>query len=199
MSESGESNRFLNFAGGLLLGVGVCFLYVRFGIQMPAAIGVGQRITSEAIVKTAEFELLNESNSHLVRHRALAMILAQKPETFLEVDQAINNRFLGEYLRQHYDKRISNEPLVSNGLNKQPLTINPSKVGTSFVNSGTVLGTPPVGVAAKPDFVLDAMLRQKYPAATDEVINFLIKHPELRGPANQPDRQVILKSGLQIR
>ncbi len=73
---SGESNPILNFVIGLVVGVGMAFLYIRFGIELPAAMGVGQRITSEVIVKTAEFELFNSSNPALVRHRALAVILA---------------------------------------------------------------------------------------------------------------------------
>ena len=68
-----ESNPILNFLIGLFIGVAGTFLYVRFGIELPSMGGVGQRLTSQAIVKTAEYELYNSNNSAIVRRRALAV------------------------------------------------------------------------------------------------------------------------------
>ena len=198
MSGSGESNPFANFVIGLLIGVGASFLYIRFGIEMPAAIGVGQRITSEAIVKTAELELFNNSNPPLVRHRALAMILANKPETFLEVDRAIGHRFLNEFLRQHQTGYPLNGPVVVNPPNEDPLTISPSMVGTTVINAG-VLGSSGIRVANKSPSILRAMLQQKYPDASDEVIDFLVANPETHSQSDQTGRRAALPNELQTR
>ena len=132
----GESNPFFNFVIGLLIGVGASFLYIRFGIQLPAAAGVGQRITSEAIVKTAELQLFDASNPPLVRHRALAMILANEPEKFLAIDRAINHRFLNEFLRQHQSGFSLNGPVILDDNPSTLKTISRSRIGTTMIGSG---------------------------------------------------------------
>lgn len=188
----GESNRFFNFVIGLLIGVGAAFLYIRFGIELPAAAGVGQRITSEAIVKTAELQLFNPSNSPLVRHRALAVILANEPEKFLAIDQAINHRFLSEYLRQHQAGFPQNGPVVLEPNSDHLSTISRSKVGTTMLHSSAISETPSIGVAKRPNFVTQALLRQKYPDASSEIIEFLVAHPELRSKSQPVGRQASL-------
>lgn len=200
MSDSGDSNPLANFAIGLLLGVGASFLYIRFGIEMPSAIGVGQRITSEAIVKTAELELYNSRNPPLVRHRALAMILANKPDVFLEVDEAIGHRFLNEFVRRHGSTDMRNKALISgDNLDSQLQTISPSKVGTTVIQAGTVLGSPVIGVAGKSNVVAESMLRQTYPDVTDETIKFLRAHPDIQVPSIQLGREASLPNMLQSR
>jgi hypothetical protein len=193
-----ESNPFFNFVAGLLIGVGASFLYIRFGIELPAAAGIGQRITSEAIVKTAEFELFNASNSPLVRHRALAVILANRPETFLEIDQAINYRFLNEFIQRHRAGFPLDGPVIVNEPATGLTTISRSKVGTTVVDSGAIAGIPTVRRANESDFVTRAILQQKYPEASRETIEFLVAHPETRANPAQVGRQASLPNLLQL-
>ncbi len=166
---------------------------------MPSAIGVGQRITSEAIVKTAELELFNNSNSLLVRHRALAMILANKPDVFLEVDQAIGHRFLNEFVRRHGSMDATPGSLAETSHGKRLPTIAPSKVGTTVIQAGTVIGSPKIGVAKQSNFIVEPLLRQKYPGITPETVDFLVAHPEIQIPAIQIGRQAALPGTLQSR
>ena len=193
-----ESNKFVNFVFGLVVGVGASFLYIRFGIELPAAAGIGQRITSQAIVKTAEFELFNAGNSPLVRHRALAVILANQPEKFLEIDQAINYRFLNEFIQRHRDGSPLNVPVIVNESDKGVTTISRSKVGTTVVDAGAVAGIPTISRPNGSDFVTRALMQQKYPEASHEIIEFLVTHPETRARSTQVGRQASLPKVLQL-
>ena len=192
-----ESNPFLNFVIGLLIGVGASFLYIRFGIQLPAAAGVGQRITSEAIVKTAELQLFDASNPPLVRHRALAMILAHEPEKFLAIDRAINHRFLNEFLRQHQTGFGLNGPIVLDQNPTSLKTISRSKLGTTLIGSNEKAAVTLGGTAA-PNYLTKALLQQKYPDASADTIDFLAAHPELRSSPIQTGRQATLP-GLKLK
>jgi len=95
-----ESNPLWKFVGGMLLGMGFAYLYVRFDYSLPSVLQLGSKISSEAVVTTAEIDLYDPKAPPDVRHRALAVVISQKPELFVEIDEAIGNQFFEEILRR---------------------------------------------------------------------------------------------------
>ena len=178
--SSSEESAVWKFVCGLVTGVVLTFLYVRFGIQAPGAIGLGQKLTTEAVVKTAEMDLYNARQPPIVRRRALAVVLANRPELFLEVDQRINNTFFNAFL-QHTQRQ------------DQPGRIDADAIGTTRLIGSSGSGTfqsvrldsqsihslvrdpsgKPIGIGIPTSSILEGRLRKQFPEASEEVIRFL--------------------------
>lgn len=97
---SKESDPIWKFVFGLLIGVVLSWAYVRFGFTLPGILGWTGKVSSEAIVMTAESTLYDPQATIDERKRALAVIVGQRPALFLEVDQVLNNGFYEEALRR---------------------------------------------------------------------------------------------------
>lgn len=97
---SKESNPVWKFVFGLMVGVALSWAYVRFAFTLPGILGWTGKVSSEAIVITAEAQLYDPQATVDVRKRALAVIVGQKPNLFLEIDAALDNRFYEEALRR---------------------------------------------------------------------------------------------------
>jgi hypothetical protein len=95
-----ESNPVWKFVCGVMIGVVLSWAYVRFGFTLPGILGWTGKVSSEAIVMTAEGTLYDPHATADVRKRALAVIVGQKPSLFLEIDAALDNRFYEEALRR---------------------------------------------------------------------------------------------------
>ena len=96
-----NSGSLTKFFLGVGVGVTMSFVYVRFGISgLPGILGLGQKLTENAVVSTAEFDLYAAETDPAVRYRALAVVVANKPELFIHFDQATGGQIMEEALRQ---------------------------------------------------------------------------------------------------
>jgi len=95
-----QSDPIWKVLGGMVAGVLLTYAYVRFGYSLPWIVQAGGKMTSEAMVATAEIDLYDPVASDDVRHRALAIVVGLKPELFIDVDDAIGNQFFEEVLRR---------------------------------------------------------------------------------------------------
>ncbi len=185
-----EGERFWKFLLGMITGMVLTFLYVRFGFEMPGPLGLEQKLISRAVVTTAEFDLYNSSASDLTRRRALAIVLANQPDLFLEVDAAIENRFFQEFLRRHSpdeyrsprlplgpESVIAGQPAVRFGV-RPPVATPVSPRPTRPTVSGQVIGTLPALGLAPPG--------TRFPDASEEVLDWLPGPPDLPGTGGSP-------------
>lgn len=176
MAKKRESDRVLKFFFGLVSGILLTILYIRFGFELPGIVGVEQRVVSAEVVKTAELDLLNSNASTSARQRALAVVLANQPEKFVEIDSAIGNKFMAEYLRQH-----NALPLHSS---IAPEVIGPvpsieqlvAETQNKTIGKGLVVGT---SISRPSRIEKEREFRSEYPDASEETILFLVDHPEL--------------------
>ena len=180
MSNGNESDRVLRFLFGLVCGVVLTILYVRFGFPLPGLIGLEQQLISKSVVKTAETDLLNPHADIKVRQRALAVVLANEPETFVEIDSAIGNQFMSEYLKRNntnpYQIAIPS-PTVNDIMPSLEQLVQQTK--SKPIGGGLVLDkSNNIMLPSRGESEID--LRAKYRDASDETIQFLLKHPELR-------------------
>lgn len=95
-----EASSIGKYIAAMLCGVVLTFLYVRFGYNMPGVVQLGSKVASEAVVTTAEVDLYNSKAPHKVRQRAMAIVVGQRPDLFIDVDDAIGNQFFEEVLRR---------------------------------------------------------------------------------------------------
>lgn len=95
-----ESNPLWKLLGGVVFGVVLTWLYVRFGFELPGIARLGQKVAAEAVVTTAEVDLYDPAAPLENRQRALAMVISEKPELFLEIDESIGGRFFHEAMRR---------------------------------------------------------------------------------------------------
>ncbi|MCA9248226.1 MAG: hypothetical protein KDA42_13955 [Planctomycetales bacterium] len=95
-----ESNSLWKYVTSVACGALLCYAYVRFGFELPGILGIPQRISSEALVTTAEMSLYDCDASDTERLRALSMVLANRPELMLEVNQQLDGAILETVLRR---------------------------------------------------------------------------------------------------
>ena len=100
-----ERSPIWKFLGGLALGVGLTYAYVRFGYSLPSVLKLGEKVKSNAIVTTADVDLYDHKAPLEVRQRALAVVVGQQPELFIEIDNATNHVFLEDVLRRKAVRR----------------------------------------------------------------------------------------------
>ncbi len=180
MSQN-ESSSFGRFLFGLFAGVVLTVLYVRFGFVLPGALGWEQKVISKAIVTAAEMDLYNPNSHPMVQRRALAIVLANKPETFLEIDAAIGNRFFNEFMRRKADRKSQLIRSQSTGIDlalKQPNLAKYLSNKSGSTDEKTIKNSLLIG-QIRDDKFLHNFLRLRYPDASDEVLSFLVKHPEI--------------------
>ena len=194
--RDGVESQFGKFLVGLVVGVVATFVYIRFGVELPGAAGVGQRITTEAIVKTAEFEFHNTANDPIVRRRALAVILANRPDEFLQIDAEIGNQFFDAYLRQSKVKnRVGTNVFDSQSERFGYGTPTLAKFGNQTVNLVGVADANRIPDLKKQTSLRGVLIASMYPDASSEVIDFLVRHPELDRQLNHPPTGLISSSG----
>lgn len=95
-----DSNLLTKIVCGALMGVALTWAYVRFGFELPGVARIGAKVTSEAVIATAEVDLYDVHAPLQTRQRALAVVMGQKPELFIEVDGALGNQFFEEVIRR---------------------------------------------------------------------------------------------------
>lgn len=88
------------FIVGVLFGVVLTYLYVRFGYQLPGVARLPATLSAEAIVATAESTLYDVNAPPENRRRALAVIVGQRPELFVDVNDQLDDRFYDEVIRR---------------------------------------------------------------------------------------------------
>ncbi len=99
MTQRGESTLW-GFVGGLLAGVLLASLYVRYGYQPRNVLTLPAQVTSAAVSMTAGADLENWDLSPEVRQRAAAVILSLNLDRLIELDDATDNVLTRELLRQ---------------------------------------------------------------------------------------------------
>ncbi|MCH2202619.1 MAG: hypothetical protein MK102_11660 [Fuerstiella sp.] len=95
-----ESPSIMKFVGGVLLGVVMTFVYVRYSWQMPEITRLPGNISEAAIVTTAGIDLFRPEASDDVRRRAFSIIMSQKADEIVEVDRELGSPLMEEILRR---------------------------------------------------------------------------------------------------
>jgi len=100
LQESGDSPSIMKFIGGVLFGVIMTFLYVRYAWTMPEVAQFPGRITEAAIITTAEMDLFSPDVSDDVRRRALSIVMSQKADEFVAIDLELGSPLMEDVLRR---------------------------------------------------------------------------------------------------
>jgi len=95
-----ESPSIMKFIGGVLLGVVLTFVYVRYSWTLPEVAQLPGKITEAAIVATAEMDLFNPEASDDVRRRALSVVMSHQAGEFVELDHELGDPLMEEVLRR---------------------------------------------------------------------------------------------------
>ena len=74
---------------GVVIGVSLSWAYVQFGATLPYNLGWAGNDASDAVLVTAERKLYDPNAEVDVRKRALADMIGQQPDLFLEIDAAL--------------------------------------------------------------------------------------------------------------
>ena len=68
--------------------------------DIPDVVQLPGKITEAAVVTTAEIDLYDPRAAPEVRRRALAVVMSQNPELFVEIDHKLGGRLMEETLRR---------------------------------------------------------------------------------------------------
>ena len=98
--ESDNSPSVIKFMGGVLLGVTMTFVYVRYAWTMPKVAQLPVKLTEAAVVTTAAMDLFSPRSSDDVRRRALSVVMSQKSAEFVEIDHELGSPLMEEVLRR---------------------------------------------------------------------------------------------------
>lgn len=96
---SNDTSAFGKFVVGLCVGIGITYAYVRVGYKPPAVVRLANTVTSEASVATAELTLYSPTATDAERHRAMAIVLGNRPELLIDVNNELRGSVLAEVLR----------------------------------------------------------------------------------------------------
>ena len=100
MAQQESDSSFLRFLGGVLLGVIMTFVYVRYSWAMPDVVKIPGKITEAAIVTTAAMDLFSPQASDEVRQRAFSVVMSQQAVEFVAIDAELGSPLLEEILRR---------------------------------------------------------------------------------------------------
>ena len=134
-TDSGSIGKFLV---GMLAGVALTGLYVRFGYKLPGILGLGKKLSENAIVTTAEIDLYDHEQAEDVRKRALAVVIGQRPELFMELDASGGNRIYEEVLRR---KAVREAKLLKGRLTAYDAALSKPALRRHFEKKHRVSGT----------------------------------------------------------
>ena len=95
-----DSSSIGTYVVGVVCGVALTYAWVWFGYSLPGVVRLAGEVASEATVSTAETGLYSPDADIEVQQRALAVLVAHRPELFIDVDTAIDHQFLEEVLRR---------------------------------------------------------------------------------------------------
>ena len=98
--ESDDSPSILKFIGGALFGVIMTFVYVRYAWTMPKVVQLPGKIAEAAIVTTAAMDLFSAEASDEVRRRAFSIVMSQKADEFVTMDQELGSPLMEDTLRR---------------------------------------------------------------------------------------------------
>lgn len=99
-ANTDDSPSVMRFIGGVFFGVVMTLGYVRYAWTMPDVAQLPGKITEAAVVTTAEIDLYDPRAAPEVRRRALAVVMSQNPELFVEIDHELGGRLMEETLRR---------------------------------------------------------------------------------------------------
>ena len=91
---------FSRYVVGVVFGIAMTYAYVRFGYALPGLVQLGSTVASEAVVSTAEIDLYDYGADIEIRQRALAVVLGQRAELLIEIDNELDHQILEEVLRK---------------------------------------------------------------------------------------------------
>lgn len=97
---SDDSPSIMKFVGGVLLGVLMTYVYVRYAWAMPEVAQLPGKITEAAVVTTAEMDLFSPTAADDVRLRAFSVVMSQKAEEYAQIDREMGSPLLEEVLRR---------------------------------------------------------------------------------------------------
>ena len=100
-----DSPSITKFFGGVLLGVLMTYVYIRYAWAMPELVQLPGKITEAAVVTTAEVDLFSPQASEDVRRRAFSVVMSQKAEEFVEIDRELGGQLMEEVLRREAVRR----------------------------------------------------------------------------------------------
>jgi len=95
-----DSPSVLRFMAGVLFGVLMTFLYVRYKWTMPEVVQLPGKISEAAVVTTASMNLFSPTAPDDVRRRAFTVVMTHKAEEFVKLDQELGSPLLNEVLRR---------------------------------------------------------------------------------------------------
>ncbi|MCH2210066.1 MAG: hypothetical protein MK110_02105 [Fuerstiella sp.] len=98
--SSDESPSIMKFIGGVLLGIVMTFVYVRYSWKMPEVTTFPGKITEAAIVTTAGIDLFRPEAGDDVRRRAFSIVMSQKSDELVEIDRELGSPLMEELLRR---------------------------------------------------------------------------------------------------
>ncbi|MEM1062240.1 MAG: hypothetical protein AAGJ97_07925 [Planctomycetota bacterium] len=94
---SSDGVPFGGYLAGLLTGVVLSVLYVRFDWRPPAVVTLPGKVQDFAIAATADLDLSDPTRPVDVRRRALATVLATNPDLVIELDDETDGGLLAAW------------------------------------------------------------------------------------------------------
>jgi len=195
-----EASSIGKYVAAMLCGIVLTALYVRFGYTAPTVVQLGSKVAAEVVVTTAEVDLYDSKAPHEVRQRALAIVVGQRPDLFVEVDDAIGNQFFEEVLRR---KAVRKAKLIKQRMRGYEMALAKPALRRHQerrfgVKETELLKQRMLIADIHEDEFLDSYLRRRFPEASgDDLANLVLNVYQngLRSDSPQTAAQADFETG----